>query len=372
MIRYASEFDHSGYAVAARRYVRASIAVGVPLQWEPLVNTNDGRVPTSRERALDSELGDLARAPAVGREVTSEVTIAHCMPLSWQRVFDELPASRRIGQTVWETDVIPTPWHRELAPADELWVPTRWNADALRAAGWTRPIEVVPHIIDSVVAQPPPVELPDDVTVFVTVTAWEQRKRPDLTIEAFLQAFTADDSVLLVVKTGPKVVSWFTRSAMERETWWQLLQLVKRFPRPAAVQLEPDSWTDAQVAGLVDRADAFVSLTAAEGWGLGAFDAATRGVPVVITGGGGQQEWLGPDAPWVVPYTMEPANHPDRKLFEPGMQWARADVQAAAEMLRAIHSDRAAARRAAAPMAERVRRDYSPATVGEQMREVLG
>lgn len=372
MIRYASEFDHSGYAVAARRYVRALLAAGAPLQWEPLANTQAGRVPTHRTLALHSELGDLAVAPAAGPGTTADTTIAHCMPQSWQRVFDELPARRRIGQTVWETDTIPTPWRTELAAADELWVPTRWNADALRAAGWARPIAVVPHIIDSVVAQPPPTALPDDVTVFVTVTAWELRKRPDLTIEAFLQAFTADDPVVLVVKTGPAVVSWFTRSAMERHTWWQTMELVKRSPRPPAVLLETDVWTDAQVAGLVERADAFVTLTAAEGWGLGAFDAATRGVPVVITGGGGQREWLGTDAPWVVPYTMEPADHPDRMLFEPGMQWARADVGAAAEMLRAIHADRAAARQAAAPMAARLRREYSPAAVGAQMMERLG
>jgi glycosyltransferase involved in cell wall biosynthesis len=160
-------------------------------------------------------------------------------------------------------------------------------------------------------------------------------------------------------------------SPIERETWWQTVQVVKRHQRPAAVVLETDVWTDAQLAGLVERADAFVSLTAAEGWGLGAFDAATRGVPVVITGGGGQQEWLGDDAPWVVPHEMEPVHHPSRELFEPGMQWARADVATAVEMLRVIHADRAAARRAAAPMAARLQREYSPAVVGAQMAELL-
>lgn len=371
VIRYASEFDHSGYAVAARRYIRALLAADMPLEWEPLVNTHAGRVPIERGRAVHSELGDLARAPSVGREVMADVTLAHSMPTSWARVFDELPARRRIGQTVWEIDTIPTRWHREVAAADELWVPTRWNADAFRSSGWERPIAVVPHIIDSTVAAPPPIELPDEVTVFVTVTAWETRKRPDLTIEAFLRAFGADDPVLLVVKTGETTVSWFTRSPMERATWWQTMELVKQHLRPPAVLLETDVWTDAQVAGLVERADGYVTLTAAEGWGIGAFDAATRGVPVVITGGGGQREWLGTDAPYMVPFTMEPADHPDRDLFEPGMQWARADVDAAAEMLRAIHTDRQAARRAAAPMAARLRREYSPEVVGAQMVELL-
>lgn len=371
MIRYASEYDHSGYAVAARRYIRALLAAGAGVQWEPVINTNHGRVLAPRHLAHRSELGDLARAP-VSVAGSFEASLVHCLPTSWPAVFEQLGGGRRIGQTVWETDRFPAYWHAPLAAADELWVPTRWNADALRAMGWERPIAVVPHIIDTVAPAPPPIELPADTTVFVSVTAWDIRKRPDLTLEAFLQAFTADDPVVLVVKTGPTVGAWFMASPVERETWWQVLQLVKQHPRPPAVVLETDVWTDAQVAGLVERADAFVSLTAAEGWGLGAFDAATRGVPVVITGGGGQQEWLGIDAPWVVPYAMEPVQHPSRELFEPGMQWARADVGSAAEMLRAIHADRAAARRAAAPMAARLRREYSPAAVGELMMEVLG
>lgn len=372
MIRYASEFDHSGYAVAARRYVRALIAAGVSLHWDPLVNTHDGRVLTDRSTAASSALRDLAAQPRLPQGFEAEATIAHCMPMSWRRLFDELPSRRRIGQTVWETETVPTRWHRELDPADELWVPTRWNADTLRRGGWAKPLQVVPHIVDLAPTAPPPLDLPDDVTVFVTIAAWEQRKRPDLTVEAFLRAFTTDDPVVLVVKTGPRVQSWFTASAAERATWWQVMQLVKQHSRPAGVHLVTEVWTDEHMAGLVDRADAYITLTATEGWGLGAFDAATRGVPVVITGWGGQREWLADDAPFVVPYQVVPADHPDRSMFEPGMTWAAADVDAAAAMLRAIHLDRGAARRASAPMATRLQRQYSPEAVGSLMREVLG
>ncbi len=370
-ITYASEFDHSGYAVAARRYIRALVAADVQLRWEPLGYSHQGRVPVSNKAARQSPLRDLFPRVASPPGHVAEATIAHCIPLSWDRLFAAFPARRNIGQTVWETESIPTRWHRELAPADELWVPTRWNADTMRRGGWTRPVHVVPHITDVAPAAPPPIELSPTATVFAAVGAWDTRKRPDLTLAAYLRAFTADDDVVLVVKTAPRVVAWHTTTPVEHKTWWQVAAQVMQHSHPPAVMLETATWTDGEVAGLVRRADAFVTLTATEGWGLGAFDAAAAGTPLVITGWGGQREWLADDAPFLVPSTMEPADHPDVSMFEPGMTWARADVDAAADLLREIHRDRTAARAASAALARRLQRDYSPAAIGAQMKELL-
>ena len=48
--------------------------------------------------------------------------------------------------------------------------------------------------------------------------------------------------------------------------------------------------------------DAYVSLSHGEGWALGAFDAATRGTPVLATGFGGHRDYLGDDWPGAVPW----------------------------------------------------------------------
>ena len=145
---------------------------------------------------------------------------------------------------------------------------------------------------------------------------------------------------------------------VERNVWWQVMEVVRRYAEPANVMLVTERWSDEQIAGLWHVADCYVSLTCSEGWGLGAFDAAVAGVPVVITGHGGHLEWIGADHPGLLPFTIAPADHPDRTMFDPGMEWAIADVDAARSAFREIY-ERGGPVAAAAPMlADRLRVDY--------------
>lgn len=363
---YACEFDSSGYAVAARRYLRALTAVGHPVAWQPLVNTFEGRLPTGDSTGAPAELCALPRSAGSPRTM-----LAHSMPMSWAALRDQVRPAHFIGQTVWEADRIPARWRQELATADEIWVPTEWNAATLRADGVEVPVRVVPHVVDSTVTTEPPIEVAPDTFMFVSTSTWDWRKRPDLTLHAYMRAFTVDDPVTLVLKTNQRVLSWPTNTSVERNTWWQVMEVVRQYPRAASVVLVTETWSDAEMAGLLRRADCYVSLTCVEGWGLGAFDAAAAGTPVVVTGYGGQMEWLGSNHPGAVPFRMVPADHPDRSMFEPGMTWALADVDAAAQLLRVVAAGGSECERAAPALAERIRRDYSEAGIGAQMVQLL-
>lgn len=364
---YACEFDSSGYAVAARRALRAARLAHVPVAWQPLVNTHHGRLRADSPSTAPAELLELSR-----HVDGHHVSLAHCMPQSWAQLRRELGGTRFIGQTVWETTTVPRRWVTELAPADEIWVPTRWNADTLRDGGVGVPVHVVPHVVDHVVATAPPIDLSPARFVFASVNTWDWRKRPDLLLHAYLSAFTAADDVTLVLKTTERVVSWITGSNAERNTWWQVMQIVRQYPDAAEVVLVTDDWTDAEVGGLMRRADCYVSLTSVEGWGLGAFDAAVAGTPLVITGYGGQMEWLGTDHSGLVPFTIVPADHPDRSMFEAGMTWALADVDAAVDLMRhAVHGSPEFVAQAPA-LAARLSQQYSPARVGALIGELLG
>jgi glycosyltransferase involved in cell wall biosynthesis len=367
---YACEFDPSGYAVAARRYLRALRRVQQPVSWLPLHNTRDGRLP-----ALQTTPGAPDELLALSRSSVAEAggtVLAHCMPMSWQQLREQTGGTRFIGQTVWEADRIPARWHTELAAADEIWVPTEWNAETIRISGLAIPVHVVPHVVERVDASPPPLDVDASRFVFASICTWDRRKRPDLLLHAYLQAFTAADDVTLVLKTQPQVLSWVVASAVQRQTWWQVMQIVRQYQNPAEVVLVTDHWTDAEVAGLLQRADCYVSLTSVEGWGLGAFDAAVAGVPLIITGYGGQLEWLGADHPGLVPFTIAAADHPDRSMFEPGMTWAIADVGAAAEMMRTAADGTGGFVAAAPALATRLAQHYSEHAVGTTMKRLLG
>ena len=212
---------------------------------------------------------------------------------------------------------------------------------------------------------------PADRFVFLTISTWEWRKRPDLVLHAYLRTFTAGDPVTLVIKTGVGVVSWRCESVIEQQTWWQVMNIVRQYLKPADVVLVTDHWSDAQIAGLIERADCYVSLTSVEGWGLGAFDAAAAGVPVIITGHGGQMEWLGHDHAGLVPFEMVPVDHPDTTMFEQGMTWALADVDSAAQLMRAAVNGSAAFVADAPELSTRLRSDYSETAIGTLMQEAL-
>ena len=92
---------------------------------------------------------------------------------------------------------------------------------------------------------------------------------------------------------------------------------------------------------------------------------------MVITGYGGQLEWLGADHAGLVPFEMVPADHPDTTMFEPGMTWAFADADAAAELMRSAVDSAPKFVTNAPALSARLRRQYSETAVGKLMHEAL-
>ena len=82
---YACEFDSSGYAVAARRYRRALAAVGRSVEWQPLRNTRQGRLPTHDTPGAPAELCSLPRSAG-----SPHTVLAHSMPMSWAALREQL------------------------------------------------------------------------------------------------------------------------------------------------------------------------------------------------------------------------------------------------------------------------------------------
>lgn len=363
-LRYASEFDSSGYAVAARRCIGALVEHGVDLVWEPLVErAGFGRSRTAVAVGAPIDLRARRRNTS-----PSELTVLHCVPQSWHRLRHELSSGHVIGHVVWECEQMPSRWCDELSAADELWVPTTWNRDAF-AEIFTGPIHVVPHVVDTRPGTTPPIDVSSDRPIVAIVSAWDWRKRPDRTIDAALTAFAGDSDVVIVVKTTDVPIGW---PGPFRSPQDQIAEIVTRHQDAPTVVVDTGVWTDEQMLGLLERADCFLSLTASEGWGLGAFDAATRGTPVVVTGFGGQVEWLGNDHLGLIPFTLVDADHPDTSLFEPGMKWAQANIDDAIDLVRGVirGSNTSLLERSTA-LATELRDKYSSARVGSELVQTL-
>ena len=311
------------------------------------------------------------------------------MPAFWPAHIGPMPFVRHIGMTVWETDRITPHWLPQLARMDHLCVPCEHNAAVLRAAGpKLPPVSVVPHVCRGELRPPPPARLvslakwlkirPDD-TVFYTINAWDPRKRLAELVEGFVRNFRAEDPVVLVVKSGRRAL--FDDPAtpgVGRGVADMFAQLVGRVAAelgrepPRISLLADDDLADNVIDGLHTLGHCYVSLSRAEGFGLGGFDAATQGRPVIAVGYGGPLDYLGQDWPGRVPHRMVKCEAlPGFTWFDPEQNWPEPDDAAAFDLMRQFVADRTSFMAHAAAAAARIRSQFDAATISRQLREMI-
>lgn len=377
-LKYISWADTTGYASAAKAYVRALVDAGVELTWTPMLL---GQKRYEVQSLTDWPCAKLG--PVCNRAIDYDRVVIHTVPEYYPALLgQERQAGRRVfGYTVWELEQLPAHWPAILNQLDGVLVPCHWNVEVFRRSGVTVPIHVVPHLsqfedlatADATAHAAVQARLPASTTprfVFYTVGHWSNRKAQHLLLEAYWQAFDADDAVLLIVKTTPQ-------DSTHRERHWRhafrrrfpttartLARLMQRVAKPAAVALiTDDALSDAQMLALHEQGDCFVSLTRTEGWGMGAFEAARLGKPVVITGYGGQLDFLDPGSSHLVNYRLVPVHEPSAPSYDAAQRWAEADVGHAATLLRQVYENHSAACERAAQQAHRITEQFGKAAV---------
>jgi glycosyltransferase involved in cell wall biosynthesis len=254
-----------------------------------------------------------------------------------------------VAYCAWESDKIPAHWPAILNRFDAVMVPSRFNADVFRAGGVAVPVHVVPHIRRHAHDEVAPEQrdalrrqlgIGPDHFVFYTIGAWMLRKDLPRLVEAFLAEFGDAEPVALGVKTSAKPV----HAPLPHEQGKTSLQLVQETTRafaaragrthlPTVAVLAGDGVSGAWIDCLHQIGDTYVSLARAEGWGMGAFDAAALGRPVLMTGWGGHLDFLGRDHPGLVGGTLAPIDWPGTS-YGPDHHWAVADVADARSKMR--------------------------------------
>ncbi len=376
-LRYVSPADSTGYAVAAKSYLRALSATGLPLQWTPLRCPGARYEPVPAGEVDEADLRLLAHRP-----VEYDTVLLHTVPEYYPQWADaERAAGRRVvGYTVWELDRLPPHWPGLLNRLDTVIVPCRWNEQVFRKGGVTVPIHVVPHL-SQFFADPAATADPTSLVrrlggpqalqgrfVFYGIGVWSERKGMERLLRAYLDTFTADDPVALILKTSARDLTRWTRPW--RSAWR------RQHPRPsrsaaalAAGCKAPPAWHliedetlgPGEMRALHAVGDAFVSLARTEGWGLGAFDAALSGNPVVMTGYGGQADFLAAELADLVDFRLVPAHEP---LWPRGYssrdRWAEPDAAQAGRCMQALAADPHAARERGARLGSHLRTHFSP------------
>ena len=387
-LKYISWGDSTGYAVAAKAYVRALIDHGIALTWAPMMPNETGYELLGVKSWPCPKLTSVCNTP-----LNYDTVLIHTVPEYYPQLIEQERRSgkRVFGYTVWELERLPAHWPAILNQLDGVLVPCNWNIEVFRQSGVTVPIHVVPHLSqfedmsttddnarNQLRARLPQTALAYDPFVFYTIGFWSNRKAPYLALQAYLQAFTADDPVLMIIKTSSKDITRWHRH------WRNLFRLRhpsparhigemrKQYRKPAAVALIADeTLSDAEMYALHELGDCFVSLTRTEGWGLGAFEAARFGKPVVMTAYGGQLDFLDSQHSHLIDYRLVPVHEPTWSSYQSGDLWAEPSVAQAASALRHVLKHRQESLEQAHRQAEKIAVRFSRQSIVNALCQAL-
>ena len=151
-----------------------------------------------------------------------------------------------------------------------------------------------------------------------------KRKNPLATIRAFAKAFRDVKNVRLVFKTMGAKSHATELAEIKRKA--ASLGIADRFT------IITEYLSHADLYGLTNACDIYISLHHGEGFGIGMAEAMLMGKPVIATGWSANTEFCKEGSAFPVPYRLVPVK-PD-EYFTSMKEWAEADVDAAATILR--------------------------------------
>ena len=269
----------------------------------------------------------------------------------------------RVAYWAWELEAVPDEWVEAAALVDEIWSPTQFVAEAMRAR-MSRPVyRMLPGVEVGRIEKVPRASLniPEDHVVFLfmfDLHSQIHRKNPIAVFRAFREAFRHDDKTTLVIKTsGGDIYS--DDLAELRETI-----------RGRNVIFLHELMSRARAYGLIDMADCFVSLHRSEGFGLGLAEAMLMGKPVIATGYSGNLDFMSSDNSLLVGYELSEIKE-DRPIYTRGNFWAEPSNEQAAAYLRQVYADLDDARARAQRVRPEIQRLLSLESAGQRMRARL-
>jgi glycosyltransferase involved in cell wall biosynthesis len=292
------------------------------------------------------------------------------VPLALWRLGQRFVSDKHIiGVWHWELPRTPADWRHGAPFVHEIWVSSRFAADAVQPIAAGRPVRVVPLPValqgPVPVASTRPPGRPFTVLTVFNAASSIARKNPLAAIAAFRLAFGDDPSARLIVK------------AANASVFPPGFAMIENAVRAANnIVLISETMSDSEIDKLYRDSDVVLSLHRSEGFGLILAEAMIRGLPVVATDWSGNVDFVTAQTGIPVPYRLIPAEDPQGTYQHPELNWADADVTAAADALRRLRHDPELARRlgetAAAFVAQAFSAQSYSDTVRRQLRADLG
>lgn len=351
--------DYSGYGECSRHDMGSLLSAGVNLTC---------RIPRYTREATDyGQLGEIAKDHE-NVDLSHRIQIIHTTPDQFMKYREE--GKYNIGRVIWETDKLPDDFARGAELMDEIWTCSEFNAGAIRKAGVTKPIYIIPEAIDANldVAAVTPYKCKADKTFsFYSIFEWTERKNPDALLRAYWSEFGPNDNVSLVIKTYLDDFSMSKRREISLAIGAIKSALGLEYYPP--VYLYRDLMLRQQIYRFHKSFHCFVSAHRGEGWGIPQMEAMLMGRTMISTNLGGIHEYLtDKEDALLLPVTMVPVeNTRNTQWYLPDQKWGQIKIQDLRDAMRWVYDNPAERTAIAKAGAKKVQTEFSLEAVGQKM-----
>ena len=349
-ILYICQNGTSGYANAAKGYIYDFINKKIPVKTQ-YFNCSDEINENDRfHEYLNS---------ATSSDIEYNTIIVHSTPDIWTQVIKNAPNINLqnktiIGRTVWEFEKLLPSWVDAINTSivDFVSVPTEWNKQCFINNGVIKPIIVEPHVyIDyphkktglkhlltkSIMLCKNEEKLNLEKSYkFYCIGQLIERKGIVETIDAFCNAFTSKDNVVLFIKTFKLNYS----KEEKQKCIDEIIKISNRYDHAPIIYIK-DNLNYDEIKSLHDIGDCYFHLTKTEGFCLGAFDAFNNNKKVIITGYGGHTEYLDKEYDGLVDFELKQLNENESVFFQFKLdstyKWAIANHNTSIEKLKSLY-----------------------------------
>lgn len=255
--------------------------------------------------------------------------LAYLDPAEWL-------SRRRIGYWAYELPRLPADWARAAPAFDEIWVPSRFVADAARAAGVATPVRVMPHPVAEGFAagRADRARFGLNEGVFTVLAMGDvassvTRKNLDGAAAIYRAAFPADDgrSRLVLKVQGASDDPQFAALARAMTAGRSDVTII-------AETLETQAMRD-----LMASCDVLLSPHRAEGFGLAPAEAFLSGLPALATGWSGNLDFMSGMDELLIAHRLVPVRDASGVYRQAGQSWAEPDIADAAAKLQRLAQD---------------------------------
>jgi FkbM family methyltransferase len=200
--------------------------------------------------------------------------------------FKQNYSGKKIAYNVWETTRQPLEFFENLKKFDEVWVPSKWQRQCTIEQGISADkVKVVPEGVDVNTYKPKnrlvskPLDRPFR---FILVGRWEYRKSTREIIQTFVNTFSEDQNVELLINVDNQFATDGLNSTEERLEKFGIshkgIKILHHLSKEEYVKT-------------LKSADVFLSCARGEGWNLPLIEAMSCGIPSMYSDWGAQLEF---------------------------------------------------------------------------------